>query len=249
MKHLIFLLAAFFFCSSAYSQEVRLTIYDDGLSCPSNCDSHVVFHPTLNGTQYAHHPDTKQSPFRKCVSGEKCHICFASHLNQCMEVMYRGGGPSKMTFDFTPSFYSDSCPGAETHTVLRNKCKELKLSEQSLAGRVNCIKEQNNGRCTQLIATARAAKDADLPLYESCREQGETKFNVAHPKDEQRSLACAYEKFGTGGPNSKGTTWRKLLPAACREGSFVGKDGLDCCNGIPFADGPLGRECRSFYPE
>lgn len=87
----------------AYS-EVRLTIYDDGLSCPGNCDAHVVFHSTLNGTQYAHNPASKSVPFEKCVTGQLCNICFASDLKQCMKVMYRGGGPTKMTFDFTPNF-------------------------------------------------------------------------------------------------------------------------------------------------
>jgi hypothetical protein len=232
----------------AYS-EVRLTIYDDGLSCPGNCDAHVVFHSTLNGTQYAHNPASKSVPFEKCVTGQLCNICFASDLKQCMKVMYRGGGPTKMTFDFTPNFYAENCPASDSHPLLQKKCKKLRSAEQALSGRTNCIKNPSDHRCSQLIKVAIAAEVADEPLYKSCLAKGERQFNATQPKDKQRSLGCAYEKHGTGGPNSNGTTWRRLLPAACRKGTFVGRDGLDCCNGIPFADGPLGKECRSFYPQ
>jgi hypothetical protein len=251
MAHIFTLLVALFIFvfTPVHSDEVRLTVYDDGLSCPGNCDAHVVFHSALNGTQYAHHVETTPPPFRKCISGQTCQICFASGLKQCMDVMYRGDGPSKMTFDFTPSFYSENCPGTDSYPLLQEKCKELKAAEHALAGRINCIKDPNNDRCSQLISAAKAAKEIDAPLYQSCLLQGEKKFNTTQPKERQRSLGCAYEKHGTGGPNSKGTTWRKLLPAVCREGTFVGRDGLDCCNGIPFVDGPLGRECRSFYPQ
>ncbi len=32
---------------AALAGDAKLTIYDDGLSCPASCDSHVVFHPSL----------------------------------------------------------------------------------------------------------------------------------------------------------------------------------------------------------
>jgi len=243
------LLAGALFSSIVIAGDVRLTLYDDGLSCPGGCDSHVVFHSSINGTQYAHHPNTKKEPFKRCSPGESCEICFSSDRKQCMEVMYRGGGPSPMTFDFTPRFYSEHCPSTANYPALQAKCSELKAGEQSLAGRVNCIKDPEATKCSEKMSAAIAAANADKIDYDACRTIGEVKFNGAQPKEKQRALACAYEKYGTGGPNSKGTTWRKLLPGACREETFVGRDGLDCCSGVPFVDGPLGRECRSFYPK
>ena len=43
---------------------MRLTMYDDGRSCPANCDAHVVFHSDDNGTPNAHLPgsDGKCTP-------------------------------------------------------------------------------------------------------------------------------------------------------------------------------------------
>jgi hypothetical protein len=49
--------------------------------------------------------------------------------------------------------------------------------------------------------------------------------------------------------NNNGTVNASLLPAACRDGTFVGRDGLDCCSGSVLHDGPLGTECRDFYPD
>lgn len=31
-------------------EQIRVTMYSDGASCPSGCDSHVVFDIDLNGT-------------------------------------------------------------------------------------------------------------------------------------------------------------------------------------------------------
>jgi hypothetical protein len=58
---------------------------------------------------------------------------------------------------------------------------------------------------------------------------------------------CAYEKGGTS-KNSRGDPWRKLLPAACRPGTFVGLDGLDCWSGDPLTDRGFGSaECAGYY--
>lgn len=239
----IFLLISF----SIHAEEIRLTLYDDGRSCPGNCDSHVVFHASLNGTEFAHSPTTKIAPFRHCTSGTQCRVCLASGLKQCIEVMYRGGGPSPKTLDLTPAFFLERCPQSTTLPVLQKKCEELRLAAKLLDGRVNCFKETENTTCKSIMARAQKAKEDDQTLYDECQNVGEARFNASQPKKKQRSLSCAYEKYGTGGPNSKGNTWRRLLPAACRPGTYVGRDGLDCCNGTPSSDGPLLRECRSFY--
>jgi len=64
------------FLISFSKAELKLTIYDDGLSCPSNCDSHVVFHKNLNGTQYAHQVNFLAPNFTKCSLNSECEICF-----------------------------------------------------------------------------------------------------------------------------------------------------------------------------
>lgn len=235
--------------AGAATQTVRLTMYDDGLSCPGDCDAHVVFHPSLNGTVFAHAPGAASGALSKCVAGAECRICFADDGKQCMNVMYRGGGPSPMTFDFTPAFYEAQCPKAAALPVLAKQCASLQKAAAALDGRVNCIRNQDEAICKALIAEARSRQQSDRPLYEECKSVGEKKFNSTRPVAERRSNGCAYELKGTGGPNSHGTTWRKLLPGTCRPGTFVGRDGLDCCNGNQLADGPLGIECRAFYPK
>jgi|JI10StandDraft_1071094.scaffolds.fasta_scaffold396805_2 hypothetical protein len=245
---LLLLALAGFAPSSASSQNVRLTMYDDGLSCPDNCDAHVVFADSLNGTEFAHDPSRTTAPFPKCVTGNTCRLCLASGGKQCLEATYRGGGPAPMTFDFTPAFYAKACESTAHQELLEKKCTELRAAAKVLLGRQNCIAEPSLEGCKGLIESARSAQATDLPLYMKCIAQGESTFNKGRPREEQRSNRCAYEKHGTGGPNSNGTTWRRLLPGACRDGTFVGRDGLDCCSGNTFADGPLGLECRAFYP-
>ena len=166
-----------------------------------------------------------------------------------MTIMYRGAGPTLKTFDLTPRFYEQACPGAATHPSLQTKCKEIAKAAVGLANRTNCIRQPTISSCKGIIDAARQRQDADRPLFEQCKAQGQAKYNVARPEAERRSNDCAYEFKGTGGPNSKGTTWRKLLPGVCRPGTFVGHDGLDCCNGSLISDGPLGIECRDFYPK
>ncbi|MDG1581040.1 hypothetical protein [Pseudomonas sp. GOM6] len=225
-------------------KQIRITMYSDGASCPGECDSHVVFDSKLNGTQFAHLPNTQAS---KCRVGEQCEICLLSNRRQCLEVMYRGGGPDKNTFDFTPAFFQEICAATPTQEILNERCKQMRRAEASLSGRTNCITAPASPECATVMLKARNDRAADLPLYEQCLSLGQAKFNKQQPKAAQRSLECAYEAYGTGGPNSRGTRWRKLLPGACREGTFVGRDGLDCCSGVKLTDAWLGSECKAFY--
>ncbi len=237
------------FAHQSSAETVRLTVYDDGMSCPGECDAHVVFHPSMNGTEFAHDPATPKTPYLKCTNGAQCEICFSSGKQQCLTVLYRGAGPTKNTFDLTPAFYDQACPTASTHPALESKCREIAKAAASLSGRINCIRETAHQQCKTLIDGETLKREADQPHFELCRKLGEAKFNATQVESKRRSNDCAYEATGTGGPNSKGTTWRKLLPGACRPGTFVGRDGLDCCNGNPSSDGPLGIECRGFYPK
>jgi len=165
-----------------------------------------------------------------------------------MTVMYRGAGPGANTFDFTPAFYEEYCGKEVIPALLREKCTSLRGAAQRLENKVNCIREASNTRCRAIMDAAKQKVIDDTPLYEQCLRDGEKHFNRAHPPEFQRSNNCAYERTPTGGPNSRGTKWRRLLPAACRPSTYVGRDGLDCCNGLPLADAPLGSECKAFYP-
>ena len=233
----------------AVANTIRLTVYDDGLACPAGCDAHVVFHPSLNGTEFAHAPSTPSAPFAPCTRGQTCRLCLESGGRQCLEATYRGTGPGRDTFDFTPRFYETACAGMPEQPLLAQKCETLRAAARRLDGRVNCIAQPSAPLCVTMMKSATRARTEDRVEYERCLELGESRYNAEQPPQRQRALRCAYEREGTGGPNSNGLTWRRLLPGACRDGTFVGRDGLDCCRGIALADGPLGRECRGYYPQ
>lgn len=227
---------------------MRITMYDDGRACPANCDSHVVFHRKNNGTANAHLPGSEAPNFKKCEENKECRICFDGHQENCMVIMYRGNGPHENTFDFTSAFFEQTCPMQTLPRPLASKCRELMTQARQLNDRLNCIRDNQVQQCSTIVAEAKAKKEADLPVYNACVQQGETAFNRGRPVSQQRRDNCLYEKKGTGGPNSRGRTWRKLLPAACRDDTYVGRDGLDCCVGIPLHDGSLDIECAAFYP-
>lgn len=226
---------------------MRITMYDDGLACPGGCDAHVVFHASNNGTARAFAPDSSRSAPQRCTPGQECRICFGSGDDTCMTVRYRGGGPPRDAFDFTPAFFSDRCAESAIPAALRAKCGELNRALQRQGDKVYCVSEPTHPQCVALIAAATAAAEADRPLREACLAAGESRFNAAQTDPaRRRSAACNYELNGTG-RNSAGVTWRRLLPAACRPGSYVGRDGLDCCGPDLVSAVGFGRfECAGF---
>ena len=226
----------------------RLTIYDDGRSCPANCDSHVVMHRGLNGTIYAHQPDSADAAPLPCVLNTTCEICFDDAAAECLLTTYRGTGPGENTFDLTPAFYEEWCAKENLPGALEKQCQQLQQTERKLDGRVNCINNSQIEACIELMEAATTSKADDQPRYDECKRVGQTAYNDGRPDSEKRAHGCAYEYQSSGGPNSNGLTWKKLLPGACREGTFVGRDGLDCCSGVKFADAALGFECKIFYP-
>lgn len=233
----------------AFAENFLPTIYSDGASCPGGCDAHVVFHKSINGTKFASLPSSPRTSPVACKNGETCRICFDERDASCMEVLYRGNGPEKERFDFTPAFYEETCPKPGIPDALAKQCKSFDRQFAKLTvDAVYCLNEPAHAGCPELLATADTAKAADLPLWDECRQIGEAAFNRKHAGEpaKQRSEACAYEKKGTGGPNSKGQTWRRLLPAVCQKGAYVGRDGLDCCDGNKMSLGGLGRECTPY---
>lgn len=230
-------------------REMTVTFYDDGKACPGNCDSHVVFNDIHNGTTFAFDPDSTRSRPQKCRVGEKCIICFSASNESCMEITYRGSGPPVGKFDLTTTFLKENCERDDLPAILANECRTLKPKVDQLSRRINCFDDPDNPKCRSLIESAKAKQRADTILYDECKRIGETRFNrqYASRRELQRSLGCSYERYGTG-RNSRGVTWRKLLPGACRTGTFVGRDGLDCCSNNLYAAAKLGVECNAFFP-
>jgi hypothetical protein len=166
-----------------------------------------------------------------------------------MEAIYRGGGPDKGRFDFTAAYFEIACQKPGIPEAFLKTCKAFRAKYEALTSEaVYCLNEPNFEGCEAKLATAKAAKEADQVLYDECKSLGEKAFNKKYQSDvsKQRSLECAYEKKGTGGPNTKGQTWRRLLPAACFAGSFVDRSGLDCCDGNKMSLGGFGNECAIY---
>ncbi len=173
----------------------KLTIYDDGLSCPNNCDAHVVFHQTLNGTKFAHSPNSTSAMPQRCAPNTDCRICFDDKAKECLITPYRGGGPSKNTFDLTPAFYSLWCGNPDIPTRLRSQCDILIKQSQTLVGRINCIAEPEHDKCQVMMRKAVKDKQQDSVIYQQCLEEGEEVFNLSRPEREKRIYGCAYRGF------------------------------------------------------
>ncbi len=243
----VFLMALLFLPSAAAAGQFFPTIYNDGYSCPGGCDAHVVFRPEYNGTKYASVPTSPRSKPKSCVKGELCRVCFTDKDDSCAGAIYRGAGPDKWRFDFTTAFYEENCNKAGLPKALADKCKSFDDAyEKRIKGKVYCLADPDQEGCAPILTKATSAKEADQPYWDECRKIGAAKFNQKHAKKRQRSSDCAYEKHGTGGPNSKGQYWSRLLPAACPANSFVGRDGTDCCAKQDIYLGGFGRECTIF---
>jgi hypothetical protein len=242
-------LALLFFSAPAVAQTMVPTIYSDGQSCPGNCDAHVVFHRLHNGTSAASAPESARANPAKCEAGKPCRICFSRGDDSCLNVTYRGGGPSQGRFDFTPAFFESHCSLSALPAALKTMCASFQRQLDRLTrDSVYCLANTGHAGCQPIIDRAKGLQDADQADWKECRDIGEARFNRKHASEpkRQRSLACAYEKIGTGGPNSNGDRWRRLLPAACLPGTFVGRDGLDCCDSNLMSLGGLGRECTPY---
>jgi len=246
---LVLVFATASICSADEAKQMKLTIYDDGLSCPGSCDAHVVMNPVDNGTENAFLPGSKRSDPKECVEGASCTICFNEADESCMSVLYRGGGPPAGTFDFTPAFYDEYCQMNAIPSALAAQCASLTalIKKKGYDKRLNCFEYPKDPKCVAVLTEAKAAQDGDIPIRNECLQMGEKAFNKAQPTDAtRRRYACNYTQELSGGTPAK--RWHKLLPAACRPGTYVDPQGLDCCSGrVNFAayDHP---ECVSFFP-
>jgi hypothetical protein len=237
------------FMAAPQARNMIATIYDDGKSCPNNCDAHVVFNPRHNGTSNAFDPSSSPNAPARCTVGQACKICFSADASSCMLATYRGAGPAVGRFDFTPAFFEENCPKANLPIAFATQCRTAKPAMDRLALRINCIQNPEHERCRALMETVARRKAADDVLYDECKSMGEAAFNRKYRNRPrmQRTNDCSYEMLRTGGPNSRGERWRRLLDGACRPGTYVGRNGLDCCSGSLYAAAFLGSECTQFF--
>jgi hypothetical protein len=238
-------------CHAAQARDIALTIYDDGMSCPAGCDAHVVLNARENGTVNAFSAGSSRTSPQPCRNGELCNICFSDAADSCMQAIYRGGGPPAGKFDFTPAFYDQNCSRSDIPAALRRQCSALDraVRDNGYQNATNCFANAAAPGCAALMAEARRQQEADRPEREKCLSLGEASYNrqQADP-NKRRANSCNYTQAKLGGPNANGVRWRKLMPGACREGTFVGRDGLDCCStSVRFA-ASVQPECRRFFP-
>src|SRR6185312_2248714 len=187
------------------ARNMKPTIYDDGKSCPNNCDAHVVFHKSHNGTKNAFDPTSSRTSPTACVVGKSCMLCFSAADNSCMTATYRGGGPARGRFDFTPAYFDENCPKPNLPAAFGAMCREAAPGINRLNRLVNCVANPDDPKCATVITAARTRQSNDEVFYNECKQLGEAAFNRKY-RDQparQRSNDCAYEKVGTG-RNSQG---------------------------------------------
>lgn len=235
------------------AREMKLTVYGDGRSCPGDCDAHVVLHRHDNGTRHAFAPSSDRSAPARCEAGQPCRICFGEPDDTCMTVLYRGAGPARGRFDFTSAFYDANCGRPGVPAAVSRQCASMDRAARDRGyrgSRINCFAEPGHARCEQTMRDAAARQTADAAERERCLGMGEAAYNGRQSDPlKHRSLGCNYTSRSLGGPNSKGDRWRLLLPGACRAGTHVGRDGLDCCSADVRFAASIHPECSDFFPK
>lgn len=243
--------------SAANAQEakrVAATMYNDGRACPGGCDAHVVFPPSLNGTANAFLPPLANrgtAQDHACVNGQPCMICFDETDTSCIAVMYRGSGPPDGKFDFTPAFFNAWCPKSTMPAALVSECARIGEAERSYASRINCFATPDADACADIMTAAAAAQAEDTLEYRLCTDIGVAAYNQQQPdasRHRSTRAGCGYSE-NTRKENSRGVRWQVLLPGACAAGSFVGRDGLDCCSSTLAVAAYLHPECTPYYPK
>ncbi len=230
-----------------------LTSYDDGRSCPGDCDAHVVFHSSHNGSANAFAPAAGDDPLadradadarKKCVRGEACAICFNTENASCLVTTYRGSGPPRKRFDVTPAFLKEWCGREPLPATLAAKCESHMAAAARLAAKTNCIATPEDPACVDAMSAAIAAKEEDTPRYNQCKAMGQSAYNAAQEDDAlKREHGCAY----WANRRHPSDEWILLTPGACKEGYYVGRDGLDCCSADPVQAAIDPLECSPYY--
>jgi hypothetical protein len=239
------------------AEAMTVTAYGDGLSCPGGCDAHVVFAARHDGTRNAFAPGPTLLAWRDQAAshpcgggpgpdaGRACVICFDDSDASCLLAMHRGNGPPAGRFDVTAAFLAEICPHTPLPPALAVACSNYRDAARRLSARHSCIADDSPGACRDLMEAARAAWADDQPRYAACLAAGSDAAYNASVTDSRlhRAYDCAY--FA----NQRNAAGLRLAPGACPYGSFVGREGYDCCGGDPARDALDPRECGLFYVE
>lgn len=239
---------------AAVSQDqMRLTFYDDGLACPNDCDAHVVFAPRHNGTRNAFAPpmsNRTRAAANKCVNGQPCIICFDQSDSSCLETIYRGNGPPAGKFDVTPAFLEERCAVSTVPAPVRDLCRSLDRGARPYATKINCIRNPATPVCADQMRAVEQSAAADRREHQQCLKLGVRRYNNGQAdRMKHRSLnaGCGYAE-NQRERNSRGIIWQRLMPGACRPGTYVGRWGTDCCTGVVLTDASYGgAECAAYY--
>src|SRR5690606_8029978 len=162
--------------SSQEAATLTLTTYDDGVSCPADCDSHVVFSPRHNGTRNALAPAAGSDPLANradavrfpCTRDAPCVVCFAEPSDSCITTVYRGSGPPLGRVDATPAFMKQWCDEPMLPAAVVTECARLRGNAARLEARVNCFAEPTHPLCAAKMEAAAAVKEADAPEFAKC---------------------------------------------------------------------------------
>lgn len=235
---------------------IRVTCYQDGVSCPGNCDSHAVFEPANNSSRgnlrngYARGTRSEPQP---CRNGQPCTTCFSKDPEDCVDTIYRGTGPGEGRIDVTPNFLHENCykPGTlelqdRIPAGLVSECKRVGNSAVKFEQKINCIANPRHPACAAYMDAQIERKRKDQVLYDECRRVGQSKFNQGRPASEQRIYDCAYRSQITAHGPDNTRRWHDLLPAACGDNFFVSPNGLDCCSADSVTSACSG-DCGVFF--
>jgi hypothetical protein len=152
-------------------------------------------------------------------------------------------------FDFTPAFFEENCGRNDLPAPLAQICRSANPTVERLRTQINCFQHPAHPKCKDLMSEASRRKAVDDAVYDECKRMGEAAFNrkYINSPSMQRTNDCQYEKLRRGLNPRTGVRWRLLLDGACRPGTYVGKNGLDCCTGNLYQTALLGSECNLFF--
>ncbi len=201
-------------------EELHATCYDDGDSCPGDCDAHVVANNATNGSARFHAPGSQAGDWRSCRNGQDCEVCFGDDPADCITVTYRGTGPDEGRADFTATFWEQLCGEDDLPATLDDECDRIEGASDQLRA-VSCLEEPDAQGCEDLVPTAEERAAAEQAVQDCLARRNNT-------------WRCYYQ-----GPN--GT----MSAGACDSGA-VNASGWDCCTGDEFHDACV-TGCGGYY--
>ena len=201
--------------------DLHATCYDDGDSCPGDCDPHVVANNATNGTARFHAPGSRPGDWRACRNGQDCEVCFGDDPADCLTVTYRGTGPDAGRADFTAAFWAQICEEEDDlPTAVDTECDRIDSGSDRLRA-VSCLETPGAEGCEGIVPTAAERAAAEQAVAECLARRN-------------NSWRCYYQ-----GPN--GT----MSAGACDSGA-VNASGWDCCTGDRFHDACV-TGCGDYY--